>query len=97
MKGYVIAVDFEIAPVHVDAFIDLVSKNGKTSERDEPGCQRFDVCRVRDEPNRVFLYEIYDDEAAFKAHLETAHYKSFRDAVQHMVVSRKLIPCDWVA
>ena len=36
--------------------------------RDEPGCRRFDVVEPQGEPDRVLLYEIYDDEAAFDAH-----------------------------
>ena len=35
---------------------------------DEPGCRRFDVVEPQGEPDRVLLYEIYDDEAAFDAH-----------------------------
>jgi (4S)-4-hydroxy-5-phosphonooxypentane-2,3-dione isomerase len=97
MKGYVIAVEFEVAPPHIDEFLRLVIENGKASERDEPGCKRFDICRRRDEPNRIFLYEIYDDEAAFKAHVETPHFLKFRDATEKMVVGRKLWACDWLA
>jgi autoinducer 2-degrading protein len=96
MKGYVITVEFEIAHAHFDEFLKLVSANGKASERDEPGCKRFDVCVPRETPNTVFLYEIYDDEAAFKAHLETRHFKEFAAATQHMITARKVVACDWV-
>jgi autoinducer 2-degrading protein len=97
MKGYVITVDFEISHAHFDEFLKLVIANGKASERDEPGCKRFDICLPREQPNHVFLYEIYADEAAFKAHLETPHFKEFAAATQHMVAGRKLMACDWVA
>lgn len=40
----------------------------------------------------VFLYEIYDDEAAFKAHLQTPHFKSFSAATAVMVQDRKIVP-----
>jgi len=40
----------------------------------------------------VFLYEIYDDEAAFKAHLQMPHYKSFAAATAAMVQDRKIVP-----
>lgn len=97
MKGYVVTVDFEVAPARRDAFLKLVIANGKTSERDEPGCRRFDICVPRDPPGRVFLYEIYDDENAFKAHLETNHFKEFAEATKDMIVGRKLVVADWVA
>ncbi|MGI9463684.1 MAG: putative quinol monooxygenase, partial [Aestuariivirgaceae bacterium] len=40
-------------------------------------CRRFDVCTDPDRPERVFLYEIYDDRAAFDAHLASDHFKAF--------------------
>jgi quinol monooxygenase YgiN len=97
MKGYVITVDFELAPEHRQKFLELVIANGKASERDEPGCKRFDICLPREQPNHVFLYEIYDDEPAFKAHLEARHYKEFSAAIQGMVVGRKIVVADWAA
>jgi quinol monooxygenase YgiN len=36
----------------------------------------------------VFLYEIYDDRAAFDAHLAAAHFKRFDAAVGSMVASK---------
>ena len=36
------------------------------------------------------LYEIYDDEAAFAAHLASAHFKVFAQAIQGFVRERRL-------
>jgi len=43
----------------------------------EPGCRVFVVNRSLDDGDRFVLYEQYDDEAAFQAHRETAHFKQF--------------------
>lgn len=51
--------------------------NARASREREPGCRQFDVCVTDDDPGRVFLYEIYDDRAAFDAHLASAHFKAF--------------------
>jgi quinol monooxygenase YgiN len=51
----------------------------------------------REQPNHVFLYEIYDDEAAFKAHFEAKHFKEFAAATEQMIVARKIVAADWVA
>lgn len=40
-----------------------------TSVRAEPGNQVFHCYQKDDEPQLFFVYEIYDDEAAFQAHL----------------------------
>ena len=46
--------------------------------RDEPGCRRFDVVEPPGEADRILLYEIYDDRAAFEAHLKTPHFAELR-------------------
>jgi len=97
MKGYVITVEFDVVPAQFDAFLRLMADNAEASRRDEPGCKRFDVCRPHDRENRVFLYEIYDDEAAFQAHLLTSHFKSFATATKDMITARKIVACDRIA
>ncbi len=94
MAGYVITVDFEIAPDQHKHFVTLVRENAKRSLADEPGCRRFDVALPHDGPNRVFLYEIYDDEAAFQAHLRSPHFKSFAAATKDMVTGRTITALD---
>jgi quinol monooxygenase YgiN len=42
------------------------------------------------EDNRITLYEVYDDEGAFQAHLESRHFKDFSDRVSGLVTDRKL-------
>ena len=46
----------------------------------KPGCRRFDVIEPLGEADRVMLYEIYDDRAAFEAHVQTAHFLMLRCA-----------------
>ena len=87
---YVIIVDFEIDPEQIDAFLPLMRENASTSARDEPECRQFDVCHNPDHPGHVFLYEVYDDRAAFDAHLSTPHFKSFDAAKAGMIQSKKL-------
>jgi quinol monooxygenase YgiN len=85
---YVIIVDFEIKPDRVANFLPLMQENAAASVRDEPGCHQFDVCRDPDAPHRIFLYETYDDRAAFEAHLASSHFRNFDTATTDMVVSK---------
>jgi len=43
----------------------------------EPGCRAFVVNRSQDDGDRFVLYEQYDDEAAFRAHRESPHFKRY--------------------
>jgi autoinducer 2-degrading protein len=74
---FVVIVFFEAKAAHVAEFRDAILINAKASVDDEPGCRQFDVAQDPNDPAQFFLYEIYDDEAAFKAHIETAHFKHF--------------------
>lgn len=86
---YVVAVWFEVRPEHAAAFRDAVLRNAAASLRDEPGCGRFDVC-FADGGARCFLYELYDDRAAFDAHLATRHFAEFSAASEPMVTGKRL-------
>lgn len=84
---FVVTVTFTLKPGMRDTFLPLMVENASTSLRDEPRCQQFDVC-LADEPETVFLYEVYDDISAFDAHLESAHFKSFDAAVADMIANK---------
>lgn len=77
MKPYVVIVDFLLKPGAKEPFRALVDINALASCRDEPGCRRFDVLEPAADPDRIVLYEIYDDRAAFRAHVETRHFAVF--------------------
>ncbi len=77
MSRLVVTVEFVVLPRHADAFRAAMIANARASREGEPGCRQFDVCATQGEPERVFLYEIYDDRDAFDAHLASAHFKAF--------------------
>ena len=79
---FALFVTIDIKPEHVDAFIEASVGDAQGSTRDEPGCFRFDMLRDPEVPSRFYLYEVYRDEAAFQAHLETPHFLKWRDEVQ---------------
>lgn len=85
---YVITVDFTIHREHLATFMPLMLENARISRETEAGCCRFDVCRDLAQPEHVFLYEIYDDRAAFDVHLGAAHFKAFDGAVRTMVADK---------
>ena len=86
-------VEFRIKAAHVDAFDAAIRCNARSSVDDEPGCRQFDVCRDPDDAALFFLYELYDDEAAIQAHLQSPHFLQMNAATAPWVdakVVRKL-------
>ncbi len=86
--GFVVLVEFAVPPQHVAAFMQHVRANAAASVRDEPGCRRFDVLQPEGDHGAITLYEIYQDRAAFDAHLATAHFAAFDAAIEGIVRGR---------
>jgi len=83
----VILVEFAVKHEDVGEFRQLIAQNACSSLASEPGCLRFDVLSIQQEPNSIVLYEIYENEAAFDGHLRTHHYKIFAEASKKMIES----------
>lgn len=90
----VITVDFRAVPGAEAAFLARVRRQAAESLAAEPGCRRFDVCTDPGDGayvgGHVFLYEIYDDDAAFAAHLASAHYASFDADARALVAAKEV-------
>ena len=90
MKRYVITVDFQLHPGAMQQFLPLMLDNAERARTLEPGCDRFDVLLPAGEADRVFLYEIYHDEAAFQTHIKTAHFIEFDAATRALFRDRRI-------
>ena len=75
-----------IQPARREAFLESMLDDARGSMADEPGCLRFDVLVDDKDPNTIYLYEIYRDQAAFDAHCQAPHFIRWRDTTK-----------DWVA
>ena len=94
---YVVTVEFVIDPEQREAFLPRMLDNARISRESEPGCRQFDVCSDDARPAVVFLYEVYDDRAAFDAHLAAPHFLAFAAATQAMVTRRTIVTWSRIA
>ena len=85
---YAVTVHILIKSEFTSAFREKMLNNARASRKSEPGCRQFDVTVLPEDPNHFFLYEIYDDEAAFHAHRATSHYREFIAATTPWIVSK---------
>jgi quinol monooxygenase YgiN len=60
----------------LDIVLDALKQVSPPS-REEPGVRYYQSYRDPAAPNVVRLFEVYDDEAAFKAHGETEHFQKW--------------------
>lgn len=73
----IVIVDFTVRAAHAEDFAAAITENATRSVAEEPGCHQFDVGRNPADPTAFFLYEVYEDDAAFQAHLASPHYQVF--------------------
>lgn len=85
---YVVTVEFTVAKNNQREFMEAMIAQAGNSLRLEPGCHQFDVCVDPKDEQRVYLYEIYTDRAAFDLHLESDHFKDFDALVRPWLESK---------
>jgi autoinducer 2-degrading protein len=78
----VLQVTVHVKPEHASEFIEAAVTNATRSAEDEPGCVRFDVIRDRDDPNCLYFFEVYRDDAALATHRQTPHFKAYAEKIQ---------------
>ena len=76
-------VTIRIQPPRREAFMEAMLDDALHSVQDEPGCLRFDVLEDPDDPNRIFLYEVYRDEGALDAHRQAPHFLRWKHATRN--------------
>jgi quinol monooxygenase YgiN len=60
-----------------------------TNARKEPGCRQFEVLVDPQDRTKVMLFEVYDDDKAFEAHQQTAHFKKYLAEAVPLLASRE--------
>ena len=69
-------VKFVVKPGMRSEFLEFLRWDAKVAKDTEPGTLRFDVW-TSPEPNVVYVYETYKDEAALEVHKNNEPFKKF--------------------
>jgi (4S)-4-hydroxy-5-phosphonooxypentane-2,3-dione isomerase len=85
---FVLSVKLAVKRENLDAFVRMAQENARNA-RKEPGCRQFDVLADPQDPTRMMLYEVYDDERAFEAHQQTPHFKKYLAEAVPLLASRE--------
>lgn len=88
---YIRLADLEIDPARLEDFNSAIKEGIETSVRVEPGVLALCAVSEKENPTHIRVFEMYTDERAYQAHLETAHFQKFRMTTENMVRSRKLL------
>ena len=86
---FVAAIDLDIVPAEIEKFKAALKENAAASVK-EPGCREFNIHLLASNPNHIFIYEVYDNEAVAQAHRQTDHFKKYAAATANMVAKREV-------
>ncbi len=79
-----------------ERFLKAIEVDALGSERDEPGCLRFNVLRDQQDQNVYYFFEVYRDAAALEAHRAAPHYAVWRAAADTLDGPAQATRCDTV-
>ena len=83
-------------PAQLDAYSAALKEQMTTAINVEPGVLTYYAVADKNNPSHITILEIYADTAAYKAHIETPHFKKYKATVQHMVQSLELVDVDLI-
>ena len=73
---FVCSATWTAQPGQESTVLDALTELAPAS-RQEPGCQTYVVHQDPDQPSVFRIFEVYDDEAAFKAHGCYPHFEKY--------------------
>ena len=88
--------ELEIDPARLKEYKAALREEIETSIRVEPGVLTLYAVSLREHPSQIRLFETYADPAAYKAHLDSPHFKKYKAATQGMVKSLTLLETDTI-
>jgi quinol monooxygenase YgiN len=74
--GLLVVAQWEAKEGEADKVASILDRFLPEAQREE-GAKLFLISRARENPAQFLFYELFRDEAAFKAHQESAHFKTY--------------------
>ena len=84
--------EIEVYPEYLKAYLDAARTVGAESVAKEDGVICIFPMQQEKSPNIIRIVEIYRDEAAYKLHLTTPHFRVYKEGTPHMIKSLELVP-----
>ena len=80
-----------IDSAQVERYIAALREGIETALRVEPGVLALYAVADKDHSTHITVFEVYASAEAYKSHLETAHFKKYKNTTKEMVKSLELV------
>ncbi len=81
----------KVNPLQLEKYNAALKEQMTTAVRVEPGVLTYYAVADKNNPSNITILEIYADTAAYKFHIETPHFKKYKQTVAGMVTSLELV------
>jgi quinol monooxygenase YgiN len=81
----------KIDPLQLDRYNMALKEQMTTAVRVETGVLTYYAVADKSDASSITILEIYADTTAYKSHIETSHFKKYKETVKDMVKSLELI------
>lgn len=81
----------KVDPLQLEKYNAALKEQMSIAVHVEPGVLTYYAVADKIDPTSITILEIYADTASYKSHIETAHFKKYKETVKGMVKSLELI------
>ena len=82
--------EIEVEPEFLEEYMAFAKEVGETSVKVEPGVLTLFSMQTKEDPCKIYILEIYANQEAYQSHIQTAHFKKYKEGTAMMVKSLKL-------
>jgi len=81
----------QVDPSQLEKYNAALKEQMTTAVKVEPGVLTYYAVADKSNPSHITILEIYADTAAYLSHIQTPHFKKYKETVNNMVKSLELV------
>lgn len=87
----------KVNPLQLDKYNSALKEQMTTAIRLEPGVLTYYAVADKSDASHITILEIYADTAAYQSHIQTTHFKKYKETVKNMIKSLELVDVNLIA
>ncbi len=87
----------KVNPLQLDKYNSALKEQMTTAIRLEPGVLTYYAVADKSDASHITILEIYADTAAYQSHIQTTHFKKYKETVKDMIKSLELVDVNLIA
>ncbi|MFN5428933.1 MAG: putative quinol monooxygenase, partial [Bacteroidota bacterium] len=78
-------------PVQLERYLEFLKENMEASLKKEPGVLSMYAVAEKERPHQILIIETYASKADYELHIQSAHFKKYKQGTLQMVQQLELI------